>query len=226
MCFTSSHVERNTFLLLPCSPCPCTCSCSHVKPCFLSQTNAVIFCLHRAVVLVFSSKYYEMLDWVFGFYGFHSADDCQTLQHNFLLFEFSHLQCSWKRSWQMNPQRNKKWNQDFNTFRMILSRWLYIVPDLLIRSDKWFSGLPAAISFLIASLFVNVLKLLAMTCLILLYTKSYVWKVNLTQNLYEIYWRSYIFTEKWDGEGFFETTRSSRRATGTSAKVAGERDML
>ena len=88
------------------------------------------------------------------------------------------------------------------------------------------AGLLAAISFLIASLFVNVLKLLAMTCLILLYTKRYVWKGNLTQNLYEIYWRSYIFAEKWDGEGFFETTRSSRRATGTSAKVAGERDML
>ena len=225
MCFTSSHVERNTFLFLPCSPCPCTCSCSHVKPCFLSQTNAVIFCLHRAVVLVFSSKYYEVLDWVFVFL---LVSFCRwpTPQHNFLLFEFSHLQCSWKRSWQMNPQRNKKWNQDFNTFRMILSRWLYIVPDLLIRSDKWFSGLPAAISFLIVSLFINVLKLLAMTCLILLYTKIYIWKINLTQNLYEIYWRSYIFTEKWDGEGFFETTRSSRRATGTSTKVTGERDVL
>ena len=136
MRFTSIHVERNTFLFLPCSPCPCTCSCSHVKPCFLSQTNAVSFCLHRAVVLVFSSKYYEMLDWVFVFL---LVSFCRwpTPQHNFLLFEFSHLQCSWKRSWQMNPQRNKKWNQDFNTFRMILSRWLYIVPDLLIRSVKW-----------------------------------------------------------------------------------------
>ena len=166
-----------------------------------------------------------MLDWVFVFL---LVSFCRwpTPQHNFLLFEFSHLQCSWKRSWQMNPQRNKKWNQDFNTFRMILSRWLYIVSDLLIRSDKWFSGLLAAISFLIVSLFINVLKLLAMTCLILLYTKSYIWKINLTQNLYEIYWRSYIFTEKWDGEGFFETSRSSRRATGTSTKVAGEWDVL
>ena len=29
---------------------------------YLTQINAVIFCLHRAVVLVFSGKYYEMLD--------------------------------------------------------------------------------------------------------------------------------------------------------------------
>ena len=46
-----------------------------LNPDFLSQTNAVIFCLHRAVVLVFSDKYYEMLDWVFVFDGFYSAED-------------------------------------------------------------------------------------------------------------------------------------------------------
>lgn len=29
---------------------------------FLSQTDVVIFCLNKAVVLVFFGKYYEMLD--------------------------------------------------------------------------------------------------------------------------------------------------------------------
>ena len=226
MRFTSSHVERNTFLFLPCSPFPCTCSCSYVKPCFLSQNNAVIFCLHRAVVLVFSSKYYEMLDWVFGFYGFHSADD----RRRNITFYFSNFRTCSAPEKEVGRWIRKETRNEIKTSTP--SEWSYQGGFILSLIYSWDpisdsrAGLLAAISFLIASLFVNVLKLLAMTCLILLYTKGYVWKGNLTQNLNQMYWRSYIFTEKWDGEGFFETTRSSRRATGTSAKVAGERDML
>ena len=158
------------------------------------------------------------------FYGLHSAEDW----HCNITFYFSNFRtCSAPTKevgrWIRKETRNKiktstpsEWSYQGGFILSLIYSWDPI-------SDSR-AGL-LAISFLIASLFVNVLKLLAMTCLILLYTKI-IWKINLTQNLYEIYWRSYIFTEKWDGEGFFETTRSSRRATGTSAKVAGEWDVL
>ena len=160
------------------------------------------------------------------FYWFHSADD----RHRNITFYFSNFRTCSAPEKEVGRWIRKETRNEIKTSTP--SEWSYQGGFILSLIYSWDpisdsrAGLVAAISFLIASLFVNVLKLLAMTCLILLYTKIYIWKINLTQNLYEIYWRSYIFTEKWDGEGFFETTRSSRRATGTSTKVAGELDVL
>ena len=227
MCFTSSHVEQHSSSCLVARVLALV-LVHMLNPDFfyLTQINAVIFCLHRAVVLVFSGKYYEMLDWVFVFLRVLFCRGL-TLQHNFLLFEFRTCSAPKKEvgRWICKEIRNKiktstpsEWSYQGGFILSLIYSWDPI-------SDSH-AGLLAAISFLIASLFVNVLKLLAMTCLILLYTKGYVWKGNLTQNLHEIYWRSYKFAEKWDGEGFFEITRSSRRTTGTSTKAAGEWDTL
>ena len=145
------------------------------------------------------------------FYGLHSAEDW----HCNITFYFSNFRTCSAPIKEVGRWIRKETRNKIKTSTP--SEWSYqggFILSLIYSEDPisdFHAGLLAAISFLIASLFVNVLKLSAMTCLILLYTKGYVWKGNLTQNLHEIYWRSYKFAEKWDGERFFETTRSSRR---------------
>ena len=111
------------------------------------------------------------------FYGFHSAEDW----HCNITFYFSNFRtCSAPKKevgrWIRKETRNKiktstpsEWSYQGGFILSLIYSWDPI-------SDSR-AGL-LAISFLIASLFVNVLKLLAMTCLILLYTKGYVWKVD------------------------------------------------
>ena len=117
------------------------------------------------------------------FYWFHSADD----RHRNITFYFSNFRTCSAPEKEVGRWIRKETRNEIKTSTP--SEWSYQGGFILSLTYSWdpigdfHAGLLTAISFLIASLFVNVLKLLAMTCLILLYTKGYVWKGNLTQNL-------------------------------------------